>query len=156
MVGQCFSFDMSAYESEIASRQGCYSVTILPIPRQYYGHIPNHTIDTPPTILLSRMRQYQCQKRGNEKTRLCKFSICRWSHNEQSKNAWVWSNATDFRLPSSKHQYARPTKKRSLAQALLHNVIRKGLEPLTRSLEGCCSNPTELPNHLPITASTDA
>ena len=26
-------------------------------------------------------------------------------------------------------------------------VIRKGLEPLTRSLEGCCSNPTELPNH---------
>ena len=27
-------------------------------------------------------------------------------------------------------------------------VIRKGLEPLTRSLEGCCSNPTELPNHL--------
>ena len=26
-------------------------------------------------------------------------------------------------------------------------VIRKGLEPLTRSLEGCCSNPTELPDH---------
>lgn len=26
-------------------------------------------------------------------------------------------------------------------------VIRMGLEPMTRSLEGCCSNPTELPNH---------
>ena len=26
-------------------------------------------------------------------------------------------------------------------------VIRKGFEPLTHSLEGCCSNPTELPNH---------
>lgn len=25
-------------------------------------------------------------------------------------------------------------------------VIRMGLEPMTRSLEGCCSNPTELPN----------
>ena len=26
-------------------------------------------------------------------------------------------------------------------------VIRKGFEPLTHSLEGCCSNPTELPDH---------
>ncbi len=25
-------------------------------------------------------------------------------------------------------------------------VIRLGLEPRTHSLEGCCSNPTELPN----------
>ena len=25
-------------------------------------------------------------------------------------------------------------------------MIRMGLEPMTRSLEGCCSNPTELPN----------
>ena len=35
---------------------------------------------------------------------------------------------------------------------LLHNpvgmsfVIRMGLEPMTHSLEGCCSNPTELPD----------
>ena len=33
----------------------------------------------------------------------------------------------------------------SFADFLL--VIRMGLEPMTRSLEGCCSNPTELPNH---------
>ena len=30
---------------------------------------------------------------------------------------------------------------------LLHIVIPLGLEPKTRSLEGCCSNPTELRNH---------
>ena len=26
------------------------------------------------------------------------------------------------------------------------SVIRMGLEPMTHSLEGCCSNPTELPD----------
>ena len=39
---------------------------------------------------------------------------------------------------------SRITKKRSPLGLLI--VIRMGLEPMTRSLEGCCSNPTELPN----------
>ena len=36
---------------------------------------------------------------------------------------------------------------KSFAQKVGSVVIWKGLEPLTRSLEGCCSNPTELPDH---------
>ena len=36
-------------------------------------------------------------------------------------------------------------KKQAIGDGLF--VIRMGLEPMTHSLEGCCSNPTELPNH---------
>lgn len=44
--------------------------------------------------------------------------------------------------------HAEHTKnKRALSLTQSSLVIRMGLEPMTRSLEGCCSNPTELPNH---------
>ena len=52
---------------------------------------------------------------------------------KRRKNPWV-------RIPLG-------YKKRKRSQILLFLVIPLGFEPKTHSLEGCCSNPTELRNH---------
>ena len=53
-----------------------------------------------------------------------------------------------FYFESTKENEKIVTKKSGLTFRLIHFfVIPLGFEPKTHSLEGCCSNPTELRNH---------